>query len=193
MEWLLNQHVYYLTSFPQSPRSSKSDSSDSGGASIWKLGIPIRKNFIVNKIFAWRRLPPDEPVPSSVHTMLKKCSNSHMWNVISFPTSTRGSKMELGVKSYDRNTKSSKMVRQDEPLVFGLSAFIRCSKVDWMVRIFLKSSIEFHKLSNKYKIIKNRVRSKEIWVKYRKTYGNVGWSDATKKMGPSVYLMIHLN
>jgi hypothetical protein len=39
-----------------------------------------------------------------------------------------------------------------------------------MLRIFPESCVEFHKLSNEYKLVKNGVWSKEIWEKYGRTY-----------------------
>jgi hypothetical protein len=43
-----------------------------------------------------------------------------------------------------------------------------------MLRIFSESCSEFHKLSNEYKIIENKVQSKEIRAKYRRAYNSTG-------------------
>jgi hypothetical protein len=52
--------------------------------------------------------------------------------------------------------------------------FIRCSKTAQKLRIISESCREFHKLSNKYKIAQNGVRSKELWPKYGRAYGSTG-------------------
>jgi hypothetical protein len=43
-----------------------------------------------------------------------------------------------------------------------------------ILRIFPESCVELHKLSNKYKLVKNGVQSKEIRAKYRRAYGSTG-------------------
>jgi hypothetical protein len=50
---------------------------------------------------------------------------------ISFPTSTKITKTEFGVKSYDQNMKTSNVVRPDGTSgTIGVLAFIECSKID---------------------------------------------------------------
>jgi hypothetical protein len=43
-----------------------------------------------------------------------------------------------------------------------------------MLRIFPESCVEFHKLSNEYKLVKNGVWSKEIQANYGRAYGSTG-------------------
>jgi hypothetical protein len=39
---------------------------------------------------------------------------------------------------------------------------------------FPESCVEFHKLSNEYKLVENGVRSKDIQAKYGRAYGSTG-------------------
>jgi hypothetical protein len=61
----------------------------------------------------------------------------------------------------------------------GATSVIRHSKISQILRIFPESSVEFHKISNEYKLVENGVRSKEIQAKYGRAYDSTGWSDAT--------------
>jgi hypothetical protein len=61
----------------------------------------------------------------------------------------------------------------------GATSIFQRSKIVQMLRIFSESCVEFHKISNEYKLVKNRVWSKEIHAKYRRAYDNTRWSDTT--------------
>jgi hypothetical protein len=66
-------------------------------------------------------------------------------------------------------------------------------KIGQILRIFPEYCLEFHKLSNEYKLIENGVRSKEIRAKYGTAYDNTRWSDTTYKMTPSVHPTVYLS
>jgi hypothetical protein len=61
----------------------------------------------------------------------------------------------------------------------GATSIMWRSKIGQMLRIFSESCVEFPKHSNKYKLVENRVHSKEIHAKYRRAYDSTGWSNAT--------------
>jgi hypothetical protein len=50
----------------------------------------------------------------------------------------------------------------------------RTLKIGQILRIFPESRVEFHKISNEYKLVENGVGSKEIRAKYRRAYGSTG-------------------
>jgi uncharacterized protein YktA (UPF0223 family) len=65
------------------------------------------------------------------------------------------------------------------------SGTISATSILWCLKLwsntqeFPESCVEFHNLSNEYKLVKNGVPSKEIQEKYGRAYGSTGWSDAT--------------
>jgi hypothetical protein len=61
----------------------------------------------------------------------------------------------------------------------GATSVIRRWKIGQILRSFLEYSVEFHKLSNEYKLVENGVWSKEIRAKYGRAYNSTGWFDAT--------------
>jgi hypothetical protein len=124
----------------------------------------------------------DAIIGSSDAQKMLKCSGffqSLVENFISFPTSTRSPKTEFGAESYGKNTEGQRRGWQDEPLV--LSVQLQYSDAQKLVKysgFFLESCVEFHNLSNEYKLVENGVRSKEIRAKYGRSYGSTRWSDA---------------
>jgi hypothetical protein len=61
----------------------------------------------------------------------------------------------------------------------GATSVIRRWKIGQILRIIPEYCVEFHNLSNEYKLVEYGVRSKEIRAKYGRAYGSTGRSDAT--------------